>query len=220
MGKPLACDILLNLKMGSIVNINEANGAERFSTSLIGIDLQHSIIVSLPSSFSKGGSRSRKNVFAEGNAFELRMVVDDCAVLCEAQVSQVVDKRWVIFTFPKKLESRRLRSGARIACDLPCMTSCQELHSDGVVTNMSVGGCQIIVSQDARYDFLENALVDSDPVILAIVFPHRREPVPVECYVRSTVCHVSGACKVGVEFSKKYDVICSYLESLQLDNVA
>ena len=117
------------------------------------------------------------------------------------------------------VETRLLRSEARLPCALSCDIHQGGKESYGVISNISHGGCQLNVNRGDNYNFIEASWANGKTIDLIIFFPHLELPLSLEAYVKSAECQMDGACKVGVAFSAEYEAVRHYLESLQLDSV-
>ena len=212
-------DRLLEIKIGSMVNVHCESGDWHFCATLVGADAPHSVITTLPPKHSLAEGFDYHDLFSEGEVFEMRTIHDGHIVAFESAFKMICNDRWLVSTFPEMVETRLLRSETRFPCALSCDIHQSGQESYGVISNISHGGCQLSVNRDVNYSFIESSLIKGDSLELVIFFPHMESPVTLEAYVKSAECQMDGACKVGIAFASHYEVVRQYLESLQLDSV-
>lgn len=212
-------DRLLNIKIGSIVNVNCESSDWHFSATFVGADAPHAVITTLPPKHTLAEGFCYSALFGEGDSFEMRTIHDGHIVAFESAFKMICNDRWLVSTFPEMVETRMLRSETRFPCALSCDIHQGEQESYGVISNISHGGCQLGINRDGNYGFIEKSLMNNGVIGLVIFFPHMEAPVTLEAYVKSAECQMDGACKVGIAFASHYEVVRQYLESLQLDSV-
>lgn len=211
-------DRLLELTIGTIVHINPQGDEKSHKTQLVGCDNGHSVITTLP---IKGNeNRPWKEIFPAGLALELKTIHNGKVIAFESTITGLYNNRLLIGSFPEMIETRRLRRDVRFPCTLSCDIHTASTESFGVISNISIGGCQLNVSKDEEHKFIEDALNSQSPIDLEIFFPFYENSVVISALVKSSSCQIDGACKVGMSFEVDYECVRRYLESLQLDSVA
>lgn len=211
---------LLELAIASVVQVNSDSGDFHFTVSLVGVDSPNSVITTLPLKQSLPEGFAYNALFALGDVFEMRTIHKGYVVAFESSFKAIYDERLLITQFPEMIETRLLRAETRFPCALACDIRQAGCESYGVISNISHGGCQLEVNQDANFRFIENAVGQNTLVALEVFFPTMEAPFVIEAFVRSASCQQDGACKVGIAFRQNYEVVRKYLESLQLDSVA
>lgn len=213
-------DRLLELEIGSVVNIHSENQDLHFTVTLVGVDNGRFVVTTLPLKQNLSEGVVYESIFLEGNMFEMKTIHDGKVVAFESSVIGMYGNRLLISSFPEMIESRRLRRDTRFPCALSCDIRSGEHETYGVISNISHGGCQFNVEKNSDYVFVEESMVSGTPVELEIFFPTVENPVLLSAEVKSAVCQIDGACKVGLAFATEYEYVRKYLESLQLDSVA
>ncbi|HEY7773371.1 MAG TPA: PilZ domain-containing protein [Marinagarivorans sp.] len=213
-------DRILELAIGSVVQVNSESGDFHFTVSLVGVDAPHSVITTLPLQQHLPEGFGYDALFSKDEVFEMRTIHEGHVVAFEAAFLDTYKDRLLMTSFPEMIETRLLRVETRFPCALSCDIRQGDQESYGVIANISHGGCQLAVNKDASYGFIERSVGQNHVVVLEVFFPMSEAPVALEVFVRSAVCQVDGACKVGIAFRHNYEPVRRYLESLQLDSVA
>ncbi len=220
MEEYFTADRLLELKMGSVVQVCREDNDMHFTVSLVGVDNGKSIVTSLPPKLSLPEGSRFVEIFSKDTMLEMKTIHDGRVVAFESAVQGMYRDDLLIGTFPEMIETRRLRKDIRLPCALSCDIRWMDHESYGVITNISHGGCQISVPKDNEYAFIEELVNTHKTLDLEIFFPIAEEPVIIGGTVKSSDCQVDGACKLGLAFTGQYESVRRYLESLQLDSVA
>jgi len=213
-------DRLLQLKLGSIVHINQEGEDESATVALVGVDLNRSVITALPSLGSLPDSLSLETLNNNSALLEMKTIHDGKIVAFESLVSEVYNQRLLISSFPEMVETRRLRKDVRFPCALSCDIRYEDNEFYGAITNISNGGCQISIENNSDFPLIEQAISQESVLDLEVFFSFREEPVVISGIARSSFCEAEGKCAVGVSFCENYECIQQYLQSLQLDSVS
>ncbi len=214
-------DRLLKFEMGSVVQINrEDNENIHFSTTLVGIDENHSVITSLPAQQFLPDGATYESIFTVGTMFEMKTIYDGQVVAFESSVISIYNNRLLISSYPEMIEARRLRQDTRFPCALSCDIRLNSKEFYGVISDISNGGCQMSVQHGTDYSLIEEALNTQDILELEVFFPFSEHPTVIAANVKSSTCLIDGACKVGLAFTTNQESVRKYLESLQLDSVS
>ncbi len=215
-----SADRILDLTIGSVVQLCQEDTQQKFTVSLVGADNERSIITTLPPKQQLPDDTSYDEVFPKGTMLELKTIYDGRVVAFESEVIGLYGDRLLIGSFPEMIETRRLRKDIRFPCALSCDIRQGKNESYAVITDISHGGCLLSVPQNAEYEFISESINGGIPLELEIFFPISDAPSVISATVKSSVCQIDGACKVGFAFNEQYECIRRYLESLQLDSVA
>ncbi len=213
-------DRLLSLTIGSVVQITREDVNQSFSVNLVGVDNEKFIITTLPAKQQLEQGYDYDACFAEGAMFEMKTIYDGRVVAFESSVIGRYEDRLLIGSFPEMVETRRLRRDIRFPCTMACDIRLGKNEAYGAITDISNGGCQLSVKKNQEYGFIEEALNSQESLELEIFFPFSEHPAILSAKVKSSVCEIDGACKVGLAFNQEYESVRQYLESLQLDSVA
>jgi hypothetical protein len=223
MEEYFSADRLLQLKIGSVVHIDEESTNQSYTSTLVGVAANHCVILSLPCKSSLAEGTMPEGLFKENAQYEVKTVQSGRVIAFETTLKEVYDKRLLIGSFPEMIETRRLRQTIRFPCALSCditIPTLGDIELYGAITNISEGGCQLSIANDSDYSAIEAALEKKSVLDLKIFFPFYEESIKISANIRSALCESEGNCAVGVSFCRDYDCIRQYLESLQLDSVS
>jgi c-di-GMP-binding flagellar brake protein YcgR len=219
-GQYFAPDRLLELKVGSVVQVNSETEDFHFTVRLVGIDQGHTVVTTLPLRQNLPEGLSYDSIFSEGTVFEMRTIHKGNVMAFESTALALYNNRLLMSSYPEMVETRRLRKESRFPCALSCDIHSGPKISCGVISNISHGGCQLAINNDHNIAIIEESLLAESPILLEVFFPDVEDSIIISALVRSASCQVDGCCKVGLAFSAEYECIRKYLESLQLDSVA
>lgn len=215
-----SADRILDLDIGSVVQVSREDGNLQYTVSLVGADNNRSILTTLPPKQKLPDGLAYDDVFSPGIMLEMKTIYDGRVVAFESAVIATYGERLLISSFPEMIETRRLRRDIRFPCAVSCDIRLDKKETYGVITDISHGGCLLSISRNTEYAFIEESLNNDKAISLEIFFPTAEDAAVISATVKSSVCQLDGACKVGFSFSEPYECIRKYLESLQLDSVA
>lgn len=216
-------DRLLQLKIGSVVQIDDESTNQSYTSTLVGVAPNHCVILSLPCKTSLPEGSEAESLFKAEALYEIKTVQSGRVIAFETMLKEVYDQRLLIGSFPEMIETRRLRQTIRFPCALSCditLPTLGDMELFGAITNISEGGCQLSIANDTDYPTIEAALEKKSVLDLKIFFPFYEESIKISANIRSAQCETDGNCSVGVSFCRDYECIRQYLESLQLDSVS
>lgn len=213
-------DRLLDLRIGSITQVHSQDDKHNYSTVFVGVDYGRSILTRLPSKRYLPPGDEYATMFTKDRVFEMRAIHDGLVIAFESAVREIYSGRLLISSFPEMIEARRLRAGARFPCAISCDIRVGDQQTYGAITNISHGGCQILVEKNTDCSFIDNAWKTGQTIQLEVFFPPADDSVLLEVVVKSRESPLGGECKLGVAFARIYEGVEMYLESLQLDSVA
>ena len=220
MEEYFSADRLLELDIGSVFQINEEGKEEQYTVCLIGVDNNHSVVMTLPLQESLPDGTGYSDIFKLNTMFEMKTIHNGRIVAFESSIEGTYGERMLISSFPEMIETRRVRVDTRYPCALSCDIRQGDLETYGVITDISLGGCQITVEKNENFEFLSFAMESQEMVELDVFFPFSETPIQILTKVKSSVCQIDGACKVGASFVYEYESIRKYLDSLQLYSVS
>lgn len=215
-----SADRILELKIGSVVQVSREDDDLHFPVNLVGADYEKTIITSLPNKQNLPAGETYESLYKLGTMLEMKTIHDGRVVAFESSALGIHGDRLLISSFPEMIETRRLRRDIRFPCALPVDIRSGNSVSYGVITDISNGGCQINVPKDSEYTFIEESINQKKALDLEIFFPIAEQPIIISAHTKSSLCQIDGACKVGLAFDGEYECVRRYLESLQLDSVA
>lgn len=222
MEEYFSAERLMDLTIGSVVQVNNEEKDLHFVMQLVGVDQGHSVICTLPAPHNLPENATYDQLFIEGTVFEMRIIHDGKVIAFETSIMMTLDQpvKLLISTYPEMIESRRLRKDTRFPCTLSCDLRSGDNESYGVITNISNGGCQLNLPADVDHLFLEEAMDVQDPIDLEIFFPFAESSITINAHVRSMNNNTDNNCLVGLAFSFEYEAIRKYLDSLQLESIS
>lgn len=215
-----APDRLLDLRIGSITQVHSQDDLHHYSTVFVGVDYGRSILTRLPSKRYLPPGDDYPYVFAKGRMLEMRAIHDGLIIAFETCAKEIYSNRLLISSFPEMIEARRLRAGARFPCAISCDIKVGNRQAYGAITNISHGGCQVVVEKSSDYSFIDNAFKAGQAIQLEVFFPPADDSTAIEVVIKSRETQLDGTCKLGAAFLQNYECVEMYLESLQLDSVA
>ena len=206
MEEYFSSDRLVQLSIGSVINVIDEHGSHH-SVSLVGVGVGQCVITLLPTECT----------LTEGDELEMQTIHDGHVIAFESSVHQIFENRLLICTFPEMIESRRLRQEVRFPCVLSCDIHYDGKETYGAVTNISTGGCQLNVSENA--ELFEIALIEGGTIDIDLILPYSEIPIELSGRVKSTAQKVDESYIIGISFDQHYDDIRHYLDSLHLDSI-
>lgn len=219
MEEYFAADRLLELTIGSVVQILLESGQGNLNVNLVGFNKNKSVVTTLPLSRYLSANNHR-DLFTEGRLLEMKTIHDGKIVAFETYYQGMYEDQLLVCSFPELIETRRLRRDTRFPCTISCDIRQGQNEAYGVIVDISYGGCQLNVSRNDNFDFIEKAFKNGTVVDVQVFFPVEDKSEIIAGRVKSVTCQIDGACRVGLSFQEEYDCIRMYLESQQLDSVA
>jgi c-di-GMP-binding flagellar brake protein YcgR len=136
----------ISMIIGSTLDIHVRGSRSRIKSELIGIEEGKFLIVKLPPIQSKG---SILNLLYKGNVIIVRYLIKGTVFGFKTRISQFVHypAKLVFIEYPKRIETRELRANKRIECYLPANVKINDNTIDGVIVDISKGGCQIVIEK-------------------------------------------------------------------------
>jgi len=222
MEEYFSAERLMDLDIGSVVQVNNEEKDQHFVMQLVGVDQGHSVICTLPAPHNLPDGSNYNELFPPGLVFEMRIIHDGRVIAFESSIRLVLSEpiKLLVGSYPEMIESRKLRKDTRFPCTLSCDIRSGDYESYGVITNISNGGCQLNLPADVDYLFLEEAMDVQDSIDLEIFFPFAESSITINAHVRSVNSQNDKTCFVGLAFSYDYESIRKYLDSLQLESIA
>lgn len=222
MEEYFSADRLFEVNIGSVVQMNMADSNYHFIVRLVGLDLGKLIITTLPPEHTIPDGENYDTIFQLGKCLEMKIVHDGKIIAFESLVTDLVfeHSQLLIGSFPEMVECRRIRTESRYPCTLSCDVQYGLFERTGVITDISRGGCHLVLGFDHDNQFMEVAKDQKETVELEIYFPFADDPVTIETSVKSYTAVTPQGTKVGLAFDYDYPFIQKYMDSLRLESIS
>jgi c-di-GMP-binding flagellar brake protein YcgR len=213
---------LFELEMGSVVHVNIEGYDFNFVVRLVGIDQGKLIITTLPAEHTIPEGDTYDTIFELGHCLEMKIVHDGKVIAFESIISDLSfqNSQLLIGSFPEMVECRRIRSHNRYPCILSCDIRYKQNERTGLITDISRGGCHMIISTETKNSFLGTAMKQNEPTELEIYFPFSEDPAIIETTVKSFEEKTPKGTQVGLAFVYDYPTVQKYMDSLRLESIS
>lgn len=218
---------LPKIKAGTVAQVSSEDGEFRFLTPLVGVDRNQLIIAHLPSEKefkchqfdSDGALRWYESLFTFNRNLVLRLVDKGVVYAFETSVVEVAGScsRWLVLTYPAKVYMRGLRKEPRFPCALTAHIKGEVQQYEGLVKDISVGGCQLRLSgvSELALNDVKQLKFAVTPVELGVLFPRHDTFQRVDTNVIS-VLQLQGDLRVGLAFASQLKAVKDYMEILHI----
>jgi hypothetical protein len=189
----------------------------RLKVPLIGYELGNYIILKYPNVPS---STSYSDVLVEGNVVVVRYLLEGdkgCCFAFRATIRTITQKpeKFLILSYPKKIENRQLRLHQRISMHLPAAISLNEpnqsnVRINGIIGDLSLKGCGFTFKAD------NDSIKVNERDIFVCVAHHSQG----EILIPAKVCNSrneNGRVNVGIQFNEGDKQVSSLLDHLFID---
>jgi c-di-GMP-binding flagellar brake protein YcgR len=152
----------LDLALGQPCVLSFESDKERFRSSIIGLEPYQFIIIRLP------GVPGIQQKLAQGPGITLRLECDGTLWGFNSRVLKTVlsPAPMLAVAYPYSAERLQLRRHRRATCFLPARISNDFLDVDGLVTDISLGGCHLVLDGAVTEKVLN--IMSGDPVVLTL----------------------------------------------------
>lgn len=210
------------IPIGSVVQIVAHDKRLQYMTLLIGIDTNKMVITEIPTldKLNKQGMRY-EDIYFVGRDLTMKTLAAGKIYSFDTQVMGVyIEKSRMLFcSFPQSVRCRSLRREARYPCTLPCDMIFGGAKTDGVMTNISQGGCQIRVQNLEHTDTFKKMQKEEDWAMLEVFFPFMETPANLGVTIKS-IAREDRAITLGAAFNGDPDAfVRAYLDSLHLESL-
>lgn len=207
--------IELNIAFGCELLIEIKNVGSRIKSTLIGVDPKSFIIIKTPDIVGI------QKCLLEGTVVTIRYLYSGIVYGFRSSIrgSITVPERLLFLQFPKRIEKINLRKHERITCAMPVTFGLDDLTLNGIISDLSTGGCRL----DAKVDNTNNIILfqAKDVVILSFAQLGMESNVIVNGTVRNAN-YDSKTFSLGIEFDKTQtealDKIGSYINLVKNPN--
>ncbi|MDI3324392.1 PilZ domain-containing protein [Pontibacterium granulatum] len=205
---------LPRLSAGIVVQVVSRDGQLKLLTPLVEAHGAEVVIGRLPDS-----TVERERYFSFNQTLLVRTSDQGVLYSCETQVVDVSlhRARLRMNTAPREIYRQYQRMEQRYDCAL-----CAYLHGhcavqDGRVENISVSGCQLVVSDPRVITEIQTLQSQNKPLGFEVMFPHCDQYQHLQGNVVSFIDRLEDSpCRVGLEFCGKRDVVTEYIQLLRL----
>lgn len=217
---------LPNFRVGTKVQISSQDGKIRFLTSLVGVHDQDVIVAHLPTAEELSEKCGCSQIplqwyeafFKVKQELILRLVDKGIVYAFETSVMEVAGSksRMIMLNYPAKVYQQELRKEPRYPCTLLAQVHCRNEQFEGLVKDVSSGGCQIrLQDPDAKAKVMQ--MKDSGCfVTFEILFPNHSTYFVFKGDLISVIALQCGL-RLGIAFKSDYNEIKKYLRALHLN---
>jgi c-di-GMP-binding flagellar brake protein YcgR len=153
---------------------------ERVKSELVGLYPGLYLIVSTPGGKGSGGiPEETKDVI-------VRYIFRGEVMGFKSSIIERIERpfRLIFLSYPKAVESLNLRRSSRVPCNLPARIAFEGKELDGILTDISTGGCRFTSRAGAGKD--QAGLALGAQVSLAFYLPGSEGKTIIGCLVKST----------------------------------
>lgn len=216
---------LPNVRVGTMVQVSSLNGEIRFFTPLVGIHGRDVIVAHLPSTgelkrtyrFMDDPLKWYQTFFKVKHHMVLRLVHKGVAYAFETSVVDVVggNSHLLILRYPEQVFLRELRKEPRFPCSLMTQLPCGSVKIDGLVKDISQGGCQVRLESTVVSRYLKELKEARELIEFDVFFPQ------IDAFSRLwghvvSVIPVEDRLRLGLVFKGEHTAVNEYLDTLHL----
>ncbi len=189
----------------------------RIKVSLIGYEIGRYIILKYPNVLK---ATDYSDVLVEGNVAIVRYLLEGdkgCCFAFRATIRNITQspEKFIILTYPKRIENRQLRSHQRITTHLPAAISLNQpnqtnVEINGIIADLSLKGCGFTFKA-------ENELINVKSREVFVCVTHYAIG---EIRIPAKVCNSrneKGRVNVGIQFRDNDKQVANLLEHLFID---
>lgn len=220
---PKSC--LLRLPVGSVIQVTSTDKSLSYMTHLVGIDGERSIISNIPSmkQLNKEGAIFEDIFYAE-RPLIMRVVASGLVYAFQTTIMGCyrhgnTHTHLLLSTYPGAIQQRNLRKEARYPCTIPSDIVVGDQTFNGVVTNISSGGCLFCLMSDKDVERLQTAKTEGEVMTIQIHFPLADNPDRIEAKICSSKTE-DDLYKLGLSFEKDNTNLKRFMDALHLESVS
>ena len=208
--------------VGEIIQVSNKEVKIKYMTHYAGSDGVGAILTVLPASRQiKQSFVSYKELFNDGDMLVMRMVVDGTVYAFQSEVVGLYTKgsNILISTLPDGMQTRGLRIETRYPCAMRCTIVEGDKSREGVVSNISMNGCQVKVTGGSTVKEFSHLYQMGSAIKISVAFPFVEEPGELDAQVKSVSMCDDGSLNLGCYFQAAIPSVKRYFELSQLDLV-
>ena len=135
-------DIRFSVEIGSPIQMQLSEISKRINAKFIGMDPGAYIIIAVPK------TEELKDQFFRGRKIVLRYMTDGTIFGFESNVIalNLQPVRLLFLTYPQKIQSCEIRKHNRFDCTCHSHVILSGMKGQGMITNISMGGCQFVMN--------------------------------------------------------------------------
>jgi HD-GYP domain-containing protein (c-di-GMP phosphodiesterase class II) len=136
-------DIRFSMEIGSLIQLQLSEKSKRLNAKFIGMDPGYYIIITLPK------IEDPKEQFFRERKIVLRYITDGTIFGFESNVIALIlqPARLLFLTYPQKIQSCNIRKHNRFDCTYDAHVIVSGVNYQGMITNISMGGCLCIMNR-------------------------------------------------------------------------
>lgn len=214
---------LPNFRAGTRIQISSQDGKLRFLTSLVGIDGTQVIVAHLPTTEELEVGHCKIEMplrwyeafFKVKENLVIRLVDRGVVYAFETSVLEVVGhkSRLLMLRYPNEIFLQDLRRDPRYPCTLLSHLHCRKQEFEGVVKDISKGGCQIRVQQGDQLEAFKDLQKSGLCLAFDIRFPSSDGNFLFKGDLISVLPQPYGL-RLGIAFKSTYSEVSDYLGAL------
>jgi hypothetical protein len=195
-------------------------------TSLVGVHDQDVIVAHLPSTeellekygYSQIPLRWYEAFFKVKQGLILRLVDKGVVYAFETSVVEVAgsQSQMIMLSYPSKVYQQELRKEPRYPCTLLAHIYCRHEQFEGVVKDVSSGGCQIRLPDHEAVQKVHQLKNSGFLITFEVLFPDNDTYFVFKGDLISVLSLQCGL-RLGIAFKKQYTEIKKYLGALHLN---
>jgi hypothetical protein len=151
----------------------------------------------------------------------MRLVFNGVVYAFESAVIGLFHKEGNILlsSFPKSIHQRVLRKESRYACTLLCKFDVAAQQVEGVITNISLSGCQLLINNRKDESLLKPLENSGATVVFNVFFPYEDGEQIVQGEVKSIKNGDNQSLILGIFFLGDTAVVKRYFDVLHLEDI-
>ncbi len=220
--KPIP-EIVQAFKNGESVQIaSKESQTVKYLSRYIGTDGKRLFITELPTPRQLKRDSVRYNeLFFPGHNFVMRLVFNGVVYAFESAVIGLFHKEGnlLLSSFPKTIHQRVLRKESRYACTLLSKFEVAAQEVDGVITNISLSGCQLLINSRESEALLKPLENSGSLVVFKVFFPYEDGEQVIDGEVKSIKLGDNQSLVLGILFNGDTSVVKRYFDVLHLEDI-
>jgi c-di-GMP-binding flagellar brake protein YcgR len=195
----------LHIELGCSVFIQCQGSSERLKFDLIGLAPGRYLIV------APSGATDPVSLLKDNQEVVVRYLHRGEVLGFRTTVLKQLDNPYplIFLAYPKTVERFNLRKDARITCNLPVAATVKDQKLSGVITDISLGGCRVVLRSVENLD--SGLFLPEASLLLDFTVPGGDGPIHLKCLIRNA--HLAKEkIEVGVEFSETEDPVKHTIE--------
>lgn len=201
----------ISIEFGTQLQVEIDGVSFNFKSTLIGIEPNRYLIINAPVTLPYG---SIKQKFFRGNKIIVRYLYKGTVFGFQSELIEDIYRplRLLFVKYPEMIEEHNLRSQERIDCFFPVKIKSKSEERDGVILDISNGGCCCVSEKTVNDEELLPIQIDEE-VALKFQFPQIEGEQVVLGKVKS-IKRDKKQITLGIMFHEIKDIIIQYIKEL------